>query len=64
MIGGTTIKIDKIVRKQKPILKRIIVNHIFQEKIIFVANKLHRPQLLKQCRSKNLPDISSDKLQE
>ena len=47
MIGGTTIENNKVVRKQKSILKMVFVNHVFQEKTTFAANKLYRLQLLK-----------------
>ena len=47
VIGDTTIKNNKVVRKQKSTLKVVIVNHAFQEQTTFFANKLYRPQLLK-----------------
>ena len=56
MIGSSTIENSNVVRKQKPTSES--VNHNFQEQTTFVANKLYRPELLKERV------YSSAKLQE
>ena len=45
MIGDTTIRSNKVVRKHKSILKTVIVYPTFQEQANFVANKSNLSQL-------------------
>ena len=47
MIGGTTIKNNKVVRKQKPILKSGSCKLAFQEQTALVVSKSYRPKTFK-----------------